>query len=301
MSIFSSSVTTAVPLLHSSNSTFEYFFHECQESVGSTVMYTIYTLLDLVLFPLYVFILVTGFQRWRHQRSGPAGATMSHSDFFTYQMTIVEIFGVAGSVFYTLGAFIQSDTTILLGLYLFNMIFPGQSLFHVLTCAERYLAVVHAITYVHMRESVKLRVRNIGTVSVWLLCFGWIVLMKFYMPNYPTALVLACITFCLVVTCFFCLSVLRFLNRPRPGDNLRVDPSKKRAFNMIVAITAVLLLRVLGLFVCFFITKLISLNQKDICVMMDSGIWLTVPSSLVLPLLFLHRAGKLPRCWKNPR
>lgn len=296
MTLVSSTLPTVDTPHLPSNSTLNDFFKECQESVGSVVIYTVYTFLDLVLFPLYVFILVVGFQRWRHQRSGPAGATTSHSDFFTYQMMFVEVFGVLGSVFYTVGSFIKSDTITFLGIYLFNIIFPGQSLFHVLTCAERYLAVVHAITYVHTRERVKLRVRNISTVSVWLLCFGWIGVLKFYLPYFPSTLILPCITFCLVLTCFCCLSVLRFLNRPRPGDNLRVDPTKKKAFNMILAITAALLLRVLGLFVCLFIAELSLLDQKHICVVMDSGIWLTLPSSLVLPLLFLHRAGKLPRC-----
>lgn len=297
MSIVSSPFTTTVLL--PSNSTVQSFVSECLDSVGSRVVFTIYTLLSLLLLPLYVFVLVVGLQRWRRQRAGTAMPTMSHSDFFTLQMMVVEILGVWGSFLYTLGAFTRCEAAVLLGVYLLNVIFPGQSLFHVLTCVERYLAVVHALTYVHTRERIKLGVRNVSTALVWLLCSGWIAVVNLYLPDVPTTCLLPCITFCLLVTLFCSQSVLRSLTRARLGEvsgaHRGVDPSKKRAFNMIVVITAVLLLRVLGLLVCFGFSNLVSVDLKDRCVVMDSGIWLTLPSSLVLPLLFLHRAGKLPR------
>ncbi len=61
-----------------------------------------------------------------------------------------------------------------------------------------------------------------------------------------------------------------------------------------MTILGMLLLRFFGIF-CFGLNSLI-LIRKDVHAVLESGIWLTLPSSLVLPLLFLHRAGKLACC-----
>ncbi|KAJ4926971.1 hypothetical protein JOQ06_014712 [Pogonophryne albipinna] len=76
----------------------------------------------------------------------------------------------------------------------------GESLFHVLTCLERYLAVVRPIIYLRLRNVQGVRIRNIS--------IG--------------------------------LSVLCVLIRPGPGNGERVDQSKQSAFYTVTAITAAL-------------------------------------------------------------
>ncbi|KAK2863367.1 hypothetical protein Q5P01_002900 [Channa striata] len=120
-----------------------------------------------------------------------------------------------------------------LGNSIFYFTIPGQTLFHVLTCVERYMAVVHPITYLGLKK------KGPGEVS---------------------------------------------------GDRGRVDQSKQRAFLTIVAITVALFFKV-----CWSPDLRYDLTHT-MCAVGSAAIWLTVPCTLVLPLLFLQRAGKLPGC-----
>lgn len=269
----------------------------CQQSVPSNVIYTMYTFTNgLLLFPLYIFILYTGFQHWRSQSSAPAGTKMSHSEFFTYNMMILEIFGVFGSIFYSLSMATNSNTLLMLGVYFFCVIFPGQILFHVLTCVDCYLGVVHPITYVRLREQSGIQIKIISTSCVWLVCVGWVGIVTLYYPSFPTVPFLS-LGICLLVIIFCCSCILRTLTRPRPGhtggNKDRVDQSKQRAFHRIAAIMGVMMLRIVGLLVCFVVQSEDLIALENLCVLLDLEIWLSVPSSLVLPLLLLHRTGKL--------
>ncbi|XP_044040195.1 somatostatin receptor type 2-like [Siniperca chuatsi] len=303
MSVNSSSslnVTLVPPPLPSSNSSISPLYVECLKSMASNVIFTMYTITNVLLLPLYILILYMGFQRWRRQCSVPGGQSTSHSDFFTYHIVAVEIFGVFGSLIYTLGIYTNGVTMLTFGMCVSCIIFPGQTLFHCLTCVERYLAVVHPITYMHMRETVGVRIRNISIVCVWLLSFGWIGLTILYLPGFPAIPFLCMLGISLIVIFFCCLSVLCVLTHSGPGEvggtRERADQSKHRAFHIICAILGVLLLRFFGLLVILVLPHFHGIRLEDLCGLMDSGIYLTVPSSLVLPLLFLHKTGKLACC-----
>lgn len=278
-------------------------YEQCQHSLASIVIYTMYTFFSVLLLPLYIFILYIGFQQWRYQRSGPSGQTMSHSDVFTFHLIIVETFGVFGTLIYTLGTFTNSMTVLMLGVFAFCIIFPGQTLFHLLTCVERYLAVVHPVPYIHLRETGGVRIRSISIGCVWLLCFGWLGVTILYLPHFPVIPFLCLMSVSIIVVFFCCLSVLRVLTQPGPGMmgkvTERVDQSKQRAFHIIIAITGALLLRLVGLLVSFSFYNMPSIRIEDLCALLDFGILLTLPCSLVLPLLFLHKTGKLACCRNN--
>ncbi|GLD69459.1 uncharacterized protein AKAME5_002077300 [Lates japonicus] len=81
----------------SSNSSTDYFYSKCQQSIASNVIFTAYTFISSLLLPLYILVLYRGVQRWRRRRSVPAGT--SPTDVFTYHIVIVEICGVLGIYF----------------------------------------------------------------------------------------------------------------------------------------------------------------------------------------------------------
>lgn len=271
----------------------------CGESGASSVIYYTYTLTNILfLFPLYILVLHTGFKQWRRQRSAPAG-TMSHSDFFTFNMMAVELLGVLESAVLSFSNFTRNTTLLMSGLMLFSVTVPGQILFHILTCVDRYLAAVHPVRYMHLRERFGVSVRNVVTVCVWLLCFGWLGLGKFEdFKTFYSFLALVGVSTC--VSLFFCVAVIRVLTRPGPGEagrrHDRADQSKQRALHIICSVTAVLLLRFVGLVISMSLHSVADLSPRLLCPLLDSGVWFLVPSSLVLPLLFLHRAGKLTCC-----
>ncbi|KAJ4948209.1 hypothetical protein JOQ06_019746 [Pogonophryne albipinna] len=209
--------------------------------------------------PSLRFVLYLGFQRWRQQSS--TSSTTSHSDIFTFHMVLMELVDYSGITLVILGFHLVNKNATSAGFIITLLPWYGRAYFHVLTCVERYLAVVHPVTYLNLKGQRGVRIRNI--------CIG--------------------------------MSVLHVLIRPGPGeqggDRTIVDQSKRRAFYTIVAILGVLLLRS-----CWnmALVVLIVFNEWP-CVMMVSESWITLPSSLVLPLLFLHRAGKLSCCNKNPK
>ncbi len=251
----------------------------------------------LLLLPLCVFILYLGLQRWRQQRSTSTAAMASHSDSFTYHLVAMELIGVLGYILCCCGIYSNHSVILLVGYCLCSSTWYGEMFFHILTCVERYLAVVHPITYLSLRGERGIRIRNISIGCVWLLCF-----VAACRITFEGALIImdSCLLIFSFIVIFFCsLSVLCVLIRPGPGeqggDRKSVDQSKQRAFYTIVAILGVLMLK------CVWNLTWVVLNvskKSSDCVVMMSGVWLNLPSSLVLPLLFLHRAGTLV-CCKN--
>ncbi len=257
----------------------------------------------LLLLPLLILVFCEGHQRWRKQRSiATATAMTSHCDFFTYNMVAMELISLVAVWLCCCGGY-TVQTVMMVGQYMLSISTPGKTLFHILTCVERYLAVVHPITYLRLRQAGGVRIRNISTGCVWLMCFvGTGLTQEFFIHSSSVFLYFWAISLITVSFCSF--SVLHVLIRPRPGDGggdrERVDQSKQRAFNTIMAIMGALLLRFVGYLVgnAAYNLSVLSVNEK--CAVVISVVWFSLPSSLVLPLLFLHRAGKLPTCKQNP-
>ncbi|KAL7375419.1 hypothetical protein ABVT39_017034 [Epinephelus coioides] len=213
----------------------------------------------LLLLPLCILVLCLGFQQWRQQRSTAA----SHSDIFTYHMVTMEIIGIFGSGLYCYAISVQDPWFMMVGVYFFSVATHGQIPFHMLTCVERYLAVIHPITYLGLRKRGGAIIRNV-TIG---------------------------------------LSVLCALIHSGPGEGgggrHRVDQSKMRAFYTIVAIMGALVMRFGGQLVVQAIHSSSVVSERVSCGLVMSAVWFGLPSSLVLPLLFLHRAGKLLCCKSN--
>lgn len=250
----------------------------------------------LIIFPLSTFILHLGWRRWRKQRSVAATTpATSHSDMFTYHVVAMEIIAATASFLFCVGTYVGDVALKLYSSSLFVVVWSVKIYFHALTCVECYLAVVHPIAYRGLKNTGGVKIRNGSIGCVWLLCFGTWGVSKIshegtlFVYFFSVALVI-------VVVCFCCLSVLCALKRPRPGGE-RVDQSKKKAFHTIVTIMSVLLLCSGGMLVCDALVNSPVLADSDRkCLVNASTAWLTLPSDLVLPLLFLQRAGKLPRC-----
>lgn len=183
------------------------------------------------------------------------------------------------------------------GNYIFTIIGTGETLFQLFTCIERYIAVVHPITYMALRQPFGVRIRNISIWCAWLLCFAMfgLALLTFYFKFIYTFFIL----FCSTAACYCTISALCVAICSGPSKvskkGQRADQSKQRAIQTLMVITGVLLVR----FNCtcvFIVIYALRLNRSLTCLILFGTIWLSVPSCLVLPLLFLHKAGKLPGC-----
>ncbi|KAK2899462.1 hypothetical protein Q8A73_012591 [Channa argus] len=280
-----------------SNASLSLYEIQCLDSpVGRHIVMAIYLTYTLFVLPISVYALYLGFQQWKQQRS-LSGTTVTHSDFFTFNMAVIELIGVLGYASYYCSSYTHLPVMLMLGVFGWAFIWPGQTLLPILTCVEHYLAVVHPITYRGLRQAGGVRIRNIVTGFTWLICFTWggfcILLYNHYYKRVIAAFTL--ILF-LIVMVFCSLSVLRVLNRPRPGkvggNKEQINQSKQRAVRTILIIMGVLWFKLCG----NVVTNIIRLSTELTMRCIGEGLFFVVvlPSSLVLPLLFLQRAGKLP-------
>ena len=299
----SSSSNTSLPPapLSTSSSTYD-LFHNCFGSTVGIFGITAFIITSIViLLPLCIYVLYLGLRRQRTQRSN---SSTSHSDLFTYHIVLIELLSVLGFVLVCCGAITDLQPMMTVGIYLYAINLTGQMFFHVLTCVERYLAVVHPITYLSLRQERGIRMRNITIGCAWLLSFagtGFLPMDPIYM-----SIVYFCLIFFVLVVISFCsLSVLCVLIHPGPGEEgggrRQLDRSKLRAFYTIMVILGVLMIRFGSRIITTALVNLTLLGATDSCRLQLIASGCNQPSSLVLPLLFLHRAGKIPCCKKKKK
>ncbi|KAK2899496.1 hypothetical protein Q8A73_012625 [Channa argus] len=254
----------------------------------------------LVLLPLFILVLFVGYQRWRKLSSGSAAAMNSNSDIFTYNVVVQEMIGICGTGLYCYANYSNKENVSMVGIYVFIFISTGQTLFHILTCVDRYLAVVHPVTYLCLRQTGGVRIRHIAIICVWLLCIVSLCLTISLGFNFYIISDILFLTFSFVVVTFCSVSVLCVLIRPGPGEvggkRVRTDQSKQRAFYTIITIMGALCVRLLTVLVFDALLNSSATVYVDNCLVMSATPWISLPSSLVLPLLFLQRGGKLQGC-----
>eukprot|EP00064_Thunnus_orientalis_P020340 superscaffoldBa00005544_g20475 len=96
----------------------------------------------LFILPPSIFVLYVGHQRWRQQRSVSTATIISNSDFFTYNMAAIELIGLLGNV---IGCFKFAKLPEMIGFMTVVFAWTGQMLFPLVTCVDRYLAVVQPV------------------------------------------------------------------------------------------------------------------------------------------------------------
>lgn len=256
--------------------------------------------MSLSFVPVVVFILSVGYQRWRSQRSGGT----SHIDVFTYNVALLDLLGIAAIALMFFGSTFQNSKVWTAGCSVFGFSSTGHTLFHVLTCIERYLAVVHPIFYLRLRGPAGASIRNVTIGCVWLVCFVvmattlWIVALfasiSFVLMSFTAA------------AFFFCsLSVLCALRRPGPGQaggkRDSADQSKRRAFQTMILITGTLSLRFINGLITTLLMILFEPFGYVFCAVAWSSLLFLYPSTMVVPLLFLQRMEKLQICGHKVR
>ncbi|KAM3590690.1 uncharacterized protein V6R79_014420 [Siganus canaliculatus] len=262
----------------------------CLSYRSGTIIFTTYIVTNiLILLPLCLFIIHVAVQRRRQRQRSPS----SHADVFAYNVVVLEMIGVLGCASYCCGAGLAVVWMLKVGSYSITLISYGQILFHILCCVERHLAVVHPVTYMRLRNGGGNRLRNVTIGCVWLLCPVLVQVLK----GNVSRLCFSSISLLIVSFCSF--SVFSVLLRPGPGEgggaSGKFDQSKMRAFYTVVAILGTLLFRFGGYLLAVGVYASDDLDSAVRCGVLVAGVWFGLPSSLVLPLLFIHRAGKLPR------
>ncbi|XP_068612220.1 olfactory receptor 2M3-like [Brachionichthys hirsutus] len=274
-----------------------YILRGCLYSTLGSFNVAFFTIADLVIIlPLCILVLHLGLRQRR------PGRAMSHCDLITLCIVVVELLNVSAICLLCYGIHADVQQVAMAGVLLYITYMSGQMLFQTLTCLERYLAVVHPIAYVKLKKGKGMRIRSIVIGCTWLLTFGGAGFT--YMDN-KTLTYITCycmIALILIVISFCSLSVLCALIHPGPGDGVggkqRVGQAKRRAFYTIMAITGVLVFRFTGCLTLTVVYAMPGKGELQRCQVWVSALWLSLPSSLLSPLLFLLRAGRL-KCRKS--
>ncbi|XP_043954210.1 uncharacterized protein LOC122820705 [Gambusia affinis] len=264
----------------------------CFITKPSSFIFIIYNVSTIVfLLPLIILVFYAAWQRKRSH-------AWSHFDYFSCHTTIIEIFCVIKLIPNFLGVRTNNILAVFVGSVLSSFVWYGETSFQVLTCADHYLAVVQPLTYRSLRNKRGTRIRNVCIGFVWLLCF---LRMGLYV-NSKTGFIVDffLVVISLLITLFCNLSALRVLIRPGPGEPARERPdrSKQKAFYTMVIILCILAVRFVSSLIWAGICVTHMMNNE--CLIMAGIIWCNLPSSLVLPLLFLHKRRKFV-CCKNKK
>ncbi len=172
----------------------------------------------------------------------------------------------------------------------------GRPLFQCLMCVERYLAVVHPVTFLKYKP---LRYRVISSVIVWVASlsgYGLATTVSTTHVKYISiGFVLTQLILFLSIQLFCLVAVLRALKQSGPGERGREreeeNHMKQRAFIIIRIITVTMVV----IYVPYIISLLFSLSSSDVSEVISYISYACFAlAGLMLPFLFLHRVGKLP-------
>lgn len=264
-----------------------------------STLLAVFTSANLLLcLPIYLLVLKKGIQQWL----GHVSSSSSNADVFIYHSIALEVIASASMALQLFSVYTCRTGAMLLSYHIMWFTYVGQSMFHCLTCTERYMAVVHPAMYHRQAKEVLIRARKACAAAVWLFSIGFAYHTSTLLPDVPSIL-FSCILVVMAIIINFCsLSMLYALVRlglwKVGGDRRQIDLSKLRAFHIVMAVTVALWFRLAGFVGCNISMSLAKASMKEQCILLILSVWLYIPISIILPVMFLQRAGK-SRCCKS--
>ncbi|XP_053354846.1 proteinase-activated receptor 3-like [Clarias gariepinus] len=213
-------------------------------------------------------------------------------DVFTLNQAAVEIFFLLLAPFH-----ISCDANLELCLYKATGFIIGvgmlvRSLLQCLVCVERYMAVVHPVTFLRFRP---LRYRVLICVLTWMSGLACGVVCMFLFPYLPYWVILGYAVFILSISVFSCVSILNKLRHPGPGqrnaDRGMEDGAKKRAFQVVVMNLLTFLIQNIPISVTFCMQDTLSMMKFTLALAISLAI--NIIMGYMNPVFVLHKAGKL--------
>lgn len=182
--------------------------------------------------------------------------------------------------------------------FLLGFLFSGRPLFMSSICLERYLAVVHPVTFLRYKL---LRYRLAETVIFWLTVLVCCIILTL-VPQPAIARVCFSISFSLfLVQVYCCVGSLCALMRPRPGDrngtSNRMNAGKLNAFRIILIILVTEAITFVPYFFAIIFPTLLSINERSMMFCIAS--YGSVITGLITPFHYIYKTGKLQHCFRN--
>ncbi|XP_077053563.1 uncharacterized protein LOC143704674 [Siphateles boraxobius] len=217
------------------------------------------------------------------------------SDFFNLNLSICGIFVSVNALLILVSKWFPFQSLTAITQFFFGLTVTGHPLFQSLMCVERYLAVVHPVTFLKYKP---LRYRVICCTVAWIYIFGTCLLCMFSFLSFTIYMYIWFYSLQFLLFLFIqllCLmAVIRALKQSGPGERGREKEEenlmKRRAFYIIRVTTFSLVVT----YVPFIATGLHSLaTQQFIQILWSISYICFMLAGFVHLGLYLHRTGKL--------
>ena len=253
-------------------------------SGGPDVLYAASITALLLVPPVNIYVLVLMVR---------GGLETITSEFYCLNLAVSDILMCFFCLFYVIEKDRQGDLFVFSFFLGFLNISPP--LFQCCICVERYLAVVHPVIFLRYKL---LRYKIMCCSVVWFITLGFCVAFIYFVQITKVLYKVmdGCYTVVFPLMLFCCVSVLRALKRPGPGDGRRRraggNDAKTRAFNIIVITTVISVVNYLpyGLLLPYYET----LNRYLFYTLLQIVLSISILNGLLNPFLYLKRAAKLP-------
>lgn len=233
--------------------------------------------------PASVWLLWVLIQR---QRSG------SSNDIYMLNLSIMDLIYNAYLLPFILSYFIWQDLFSKSADVMFSFSFCGRPLFLACICADCYMAVVHPISYMKMKDT---RYRVVVCVMVWALTASYGLMFSLKPELEFTPLVIVYFALCVPAIVCFDVAILYTLRKPGPSGNTDVHPQKQRALRVMANSLIVTLVSYLPSLLVYACTPVMGLTQQEMfCQVLFPTSANSALDSTIMPLLHLGNLGKLP-------
>lgn len=179
-----------------------------------------------------------------------------------------------------------------------GFLFSGRPLFMSCVCLERYLAVVHPVTFLKYKV---LRHRLAVCIISWLIVLVCCIILL-WVP-YPASeyVCFGMSSTWFLVQLFCCVETLGALIRPGPGEGNQESngmiSAKLKAFRIIVITTVSVALTYIPYIISIVLFG--HLSEEDSSKLFCIAAYTTLVAGFIPAGLYIHRAGKLQHCFKD--
>ncbi|XP_060920298.1 uncharacterized protein LOC132994140 [Labrus mixtus] len=220
------------------------------------------------------------------------------SEFFALNLSTAQLlFCILSVVYMLLNGLLRMDLNVgnILLMVIFELMLLSPAVFQGWISLERYMAVVHPTIFLRFRP---LSYRLACCIVTWLLIIlDCSITVTALSPLETTYLFIFKAAFFLVIMLYFGVHALCVLKQPGPGDGGRERESqnsmKRKAFKVIM-ITQGFSILTLSLQVFVLAPTLMHASAHVFIKVLLASLLISIISGFIPPLLYLHRAGKLP-------